>query len=72
WYNQISLVKTDVSDLRGLSNKFDNSIVIIENKMRADEDNKILIRCIKLPISDDQDLQLMNELSDLKLVKTFS
>ena len=72
WYNQISLVKTDVSDLRGLSNKFDNSIVIIENNKRADKDKKVLLRCIKLPISDDQDLQLMNELSDLKLVKTFS
>ena len=72
WYNQISLVKTDLLDLKNLSNKFDNSIVIIENKMRADEDNKVLIRCIKLPISDDQNLQLMNELSDLKLAKTFS
>ena len=72
WYNQISLIKTDISDLKNLFDKFDNSIVIIENKMRADEDNKILIRCIKLPISGDQNLPLMNQLSDLKSAKTFS
>jgi len=72
WYNQISLVKTDLLDLENYSDKLHDSLAIIGKKMRVGRGNKILIPHIKLPTLDDPSLQLESKFLNLKFPKIFS